>query len=248
MDNSTKRADLAAKTVAQDASKGKFWTQRKAVDVSAPKGVLKVRSSKDSKNNYYHYKFDPGQNTPVMYEPFRKETSAYVIVESDDCSPTIVQYNLRSQDGSKDAEYKKKNPLVSAGNNGYKNDNTRDVTVNGEQAFYLENIIIKDRAGNVRANDSKSKYTMARSSNVYLDVTTPLFPTLKMRNRHRSRLLQVTVLHATKQMVRDIFINRMDLPWISRYQLMIRAERRGVPAFRRLRLKLRQAARLLQKR
>ena len=179
VDNSTKRADLAAKTVAQDASKGKFWTQRKAVDVSAPKGVLKVRSSKDSKNNYYHYKFDPGQNTPVMYEPFRKETSAYVIVESDDCSPTIVQYNLRSQDGSKDAEYKKKNPLVSAGNNGYKNDNTRDVTVNGEQAFYLENIIIKDRAGNVRANDSKSKYTMARSSNVYLDVTTPLVSDIK---------------------------------------------------------------------
>ena len=179
VDNSTKRADLAAKTVAQDASKGKFWTQRKAVDVSAPKGVLKVRSSKDSKNNYYHYKFDPGQNTPVMYEPFRKETSAYVIVESDDCSPTIVQYNLRSQDGSKDAEYKKKNPLVSAGNNGYKNDNTRDVTVNGEQAFYLENIIIKDRAGNVRANDSKSKYTMARSNNVYLDVTTPLVSDIK---------------------------------------------------------------------
>ena len=172
-DKSVSRADLAAKTVAQDASAGRFWTQRKAVDVTAPVGSLKIRSSRSSKDNYYHLEFAPGGSIPMKYEPFRRETGAFAVVQSKDCSPTRVSFDLRSQDERRDAAYRKKNPLVSAGRSGYANDNRREATVRGEQAFFLENIVIKDRAGNVRAEDPESGCAMARSNPVYLDVTAP---------------------------------------------------------------------------
>ena len=172
-DKSVRRADLAAKTVALGTCGGRFWTQRKAVDVTAPKGSLKVRSSRNSKDNYYHVEFGPGGTTPVKYEPFRRETGAFVAVEAQDCSPTRIRFDLRSQDQRRDAGYKRNNPLVSAGSSGYQNDNAREVTVKGEQAFFLENIVIKDRAGNVRADDPKSGCTMTGSNPVYLDVTAP---------------------------------------------------------------------------
>lgn len=172
-DKSVRREDLAAKTVAQGACGGRFWTQRKAVDVTAPKGSLKVRRSKSSKDNYYHLEFGPGGTIPMKYEPFRRETGACVVVEARDSSPTRILFDLRSQDEGRDAAYKKKNPLVSAGSSGYQNDNTREVTVKGEQVFFLENIVIKDRAGNVRSDDPGSSCTMARSNPVYLDVSAP---------------------------------------------------------------------------
>ena len=172
-DKSARREDLAAKTVAQGACGGRFWTQRKAVDVTAPKGSLKVRSSRSSKDNYYHLEFGPGGTIPMKYEPFRRETGACAVVEARDSSPTRILFDLRSKDERRDAAYKKKNPHVSAGSSGYQNDNTREVTVKGEQVFFLENIVIKDRAGNVRADDPGSSCTMARSNPVYLDVTAP---------------------------------------------------------------------------
>ena len=170
---SNAREDLASKTVAFKASKGMYWTQRKAVDVTAPEGVLKIRSGRDTKDNYYEVRFGAGGNTPLKYEPFRRETGAYVIVESEDCSPTTIRFSLRSRDSGRDTSYKEKNPFVSAGDHAYRNDNSRAVTVSGEQVFYLENILIRDRAGNVRANDPGSMYTMPVSGNVYLDVTAP---------------------------------------------------------------------------
>jgi hypothetical protein len=114
-DKSVRRADLAAKTVEQGACGGRFWTQRKAVDVTAPKGSLKVRRSKSSKDNYYHLEFGPGGTIPMKYEPFRRETGACVVIEARDSSPTRILFDLRSQDEGRDAAYKKKNPLVFSG-------------------------------------------------------------------------------------------------------------------------------------
>lgn len=174
VDSSSALSDMAARTVEHGTGSGRYWTQRKAIDVTAPTGFLKVRSGQKTDDNYYIIKFGTDGNTPEKYDPFKKAKRAYVIVESDDQSPTFISYNLRSQDKSKDASYRSSNPLTSPGNTGYRNDNSRGTEVNGEQAFYVENVIIKDRAGNVRANDSKSKYTLAKSNCVYLDVTTPV--------------------------------------------------------------------------
>ncbi len=174
VDASSALKDLAARTVDKKRGTGRFWSERKVIDVTAPTGIFRVRKDKNGKDNYYQIGFKEGGNTADNYDPFRKETSAYVIVESDDQSPTRVSYDLRSLDKSKDSSYKSKNPLVSEGDHGYGNDNFRDVSVNGEQAFYIEHLVIKDRAGNIRANDKNSQYTLAQSNNVYLDVTPPV--------------------------------------------------------------------------
>lgn len=171
-DRADRLSDRAARTAAHNASKGQFWTQRKAVDVTAPTGALKIYGARDSRVPFYEIGFEPGQNDIVKYEPFCRETGASVVIESQDCSPTCIRFDLRSQDAGKDASLKEKNPFTSPGDSSFADDNQIRVTVRGEQVFYLENIILKDRAGNVRVNDERES-TLARSGNIYLDATSP---------------------------------------------------------------------------
>ena len=177
VDNSSTLKDVAARTVEHGSNKGQYWTERKAIDITAPSGKLTIRPRKDSsykKNDHYIFTFDAnGYNTVKYDNPFWKESSAYILVESDDQSPTYIRYDLRSQDKDKDASYKKSNPIVSGGNDGFGNDNSRGTTVNGEQVLYVEHIIVKDRAGNMRKLNSKDAYSVERSNNIYLDKTNP---------------------------------------------------------------------------
>ena len=172
-DNSDSLTDLAAKTVACKSSENGFWTQRKAVDVTAPKGVMKVQSAGNPGETYYEIHFEAGGNVPVRYEPFRREVKAGLVIETEDCSPTYISLDLRSPDSEKDALLRRKNPLTASGKGIYAPDQSLKVTVAGEQIFYVENLIIKDRAGNVCANDPGSGFTLAESGNIYLDVTEP---------------------------------------------------------------------------
>ena len=68
-DRSGKTEDLVMKTLAQDAQKGQYWTLRKAIDVTAPTGLLKVSTAREGGDNYYELRFEPGGNVPVKYAP-----------------------------------------------------------------------------------------------------------------------------------------------------------------------------------
>lgn len=172
-DSSKGIKDLAARTVENKKGTGRYWTERKVIDVTAPTGSFRVRRDKGEKGDYYRIRFSEGTNMPEIYDPFRRETDAFVTVESDDQSPVSISYDLRSKDKSLDLVYKGKNPVVSRGRGGYANDNLCEIAVSGEQAFYIEHLVIKDRAGNIRTNDEKSGYTLERSNNIYLDISTP---------------------------------------------------------------------------
>ena len=177
VDSSTTLKDMAVRTVEHSTGKGQYWTERKVIDVTAPDGKLTIRPKEDSgykKNDHYIFRFDAdGYNTVKYNNPFWKETSAYILLESNDQSPTYISYDVRSQNSSKDASYKKNNPVIGYGPDGFKNDNFRPTTVNGEQVLYVEHIIVKDRAGNMRKLNSKDAYSVERSNNIYLDVTKP---------------------------------------------------------------------------
>ena len=172
-DRSNSLTDLAAGTVPCNTVSGGFWTRLKAVDVTAPKGTMKVQSVRSRGEIYYEIRFEAGGNIPVTYDPFRRERQARLVIETEDSSPTYVSLDLRSLDGEKDAVLKRGNPLTAAGKGIYKTDNSLEVTVDGEQVFYVENLIIRDRAGNVCANDPDSGFTLAKSGNIYLDITGP---------------------------------------------------------------------------
>ena len=175
-DRSGKTEDLVMKTLAQDAQKGQYWTLRKAIDVTAPTGLLKVSTAGTGGDDYYELRFEPGGNVPVKYAPYRRETRAWVRIESADRSPTMVSCCLRSRDPDLDASYRSANPVTGGGKKTFCSDSTLHMTVQGEQVFYLENIVIKDRAGNIRNNGdlySGEKITLARSRNIYLDATAP---------------------------------------------------------------------------
>lgn len=172
-DSSTEIEDLAVRTVDNKKGTGRYWTERKVIDVTAPTGSFRVRRNEGEKKDYYRIRFSEGGNIPEIYDPFHRETGACVTVESDDQSPVSISYDLRSKDKSLDSLYKGKNPLVSGGSKGYANDNSCEMAVSGEQAFYIEHLVMKDRAGNIRANDEKSDYTLERSNNIYLDISTP---------------------------------------------------------------------------
>ena len=164
------------KTLAQDAQKGQYWTLRKAIDVTAPTGLLKVSTTGTGGDDYYELRFEPGGNVPVKYAPYRRETKAWVRIESADRSPTMVSCCLRSREPALDASYRSANPVTGGGKKTFCSDSTLHMTVQGEQVFYLEKIVIKDRAGNIRDNGdlySGEKITLARSRNIYLDATAP---------------------------------------------------------------------------
>ena len=83
---------------------GGFWSQRKAVDVTAPTGFMKVESTTGRNMAYYEIRFEPGGNIPVMYEPFRPEKQARLIIGTEDASPVSICFDLRSEDSKKDQD------------------------------------------------------------------------------------------------------------------------------------------------
>lgn len=172
-DRSDSLENLAARTEPVKNIEGGFWSQRKAVDVTAPTGFMKVESTTGRNKVYYEIRFELGGNIPVMYEPFRPEKQARLIIGTEDASPVSICFALRSEDSKKDQAFQRNNPVRSAGQNTYGTDNSLELTVNGEQVFHLENLLIKDRAGNVRANDPDSSCTLAKSGNIYLDAAKP---------------------------------------------------------------------------
>ena len=94
-------------------------------------------------------------------------------VESDDQSPTRVSFSLRSQDAARDRAYSGQNPILSSGTGAFGNDNSAQAVVRGEQVFHIENVMIRDRAGNVRVNSPGSAFTLGKSAGIYLDVSAP---------------------------------------------------------------------------
>lgn len=178
-DRSGSLENLAARTMPFKNIEGGFRTQRKAVDITAPVGFLKAETAAGSKKAYYELRFEPGGNIPVIYEPFRPEKGARLVIGTEDLSPTSICVDLCSEDSKKDAAYKRKNPFRSAGQNTYGTNNTLELTVSGEQVFHVENLVIKDRAGNVRANDPDSSCTLAKSGNIYLDAAKPVVSGIK---------------------------------------------------------------------
>ena len=177
----------AARTMEHGRGKGQYWSDCKVIDVTAPTGILKVFSSGGSpaarKSCCYEFRFDTDANRPVLYEPFRRASGAEVVIVSEDMSPTRICCRLRSADPDKDKSYQGANPLISdygsAGSGSFDSggewirSNTLNINVRGEQAFYLEDIVIRDRAGNVRINEPGKETTMEKSGRIYLDQTSP---------------------------------------------------------------------------
>ena len=177
----------AARTTEHGRGKGQYWSDCKVIDVTAPTGIMKVFSSGGSpaarKSCCYEFRFDTDANRPVLYEPFRRASGAEVVIVSEDMSPTRICCRLRSADPDKDKSYQGANPLISdygsAGSGSFDSggewirSNTLNINVRGEQAFYLEDIVIRDRAGNVRINEPGKETTMEKSGRIYLDQTSP---------------------------------------------------------------------------
>ena len=187
IDSSAAVRAQAARTTEHGRGKGQYWSECKVIDVTAPTGILKVysagASSGGGRSCCYEFRFDTDANRPVIYEPFRKALCADVVIASEDMSPTRISCRLRSADPDRDKSYQGSNPRISGyevggsggsgGRGGWGSSNSLRINVLGEQAFYLENIIIRDRAGNVRINEPGKKSTMEKSGWIYLDQTSP---------------------------------------------------------------------------
>ncbi|HAL58960.1 MAG TPA: hypothetical protein DCP64_05850, partial [Sarcina sp.] len=104
-DASAALEDRIARTAEHGRGAGQYWSERKAVDVTPPTGVLKVQTGRKASEAYYELRFDVDGDDPVRCEPFRSEREAFVTVESDDQSPTRVSFSLRSQDAARDRAY-----------------------------------------------------------------------------------------------------------------------------------------------
>ena len=172
-DASAALEDRIARTAEHGRGAGQYWSERKAVDVTPPTGVLKVQTGRKASEAYYELRFDVDGDDPVRCEPFRSEREAFVTVESDDQSPTRVSFSLRSQDAARDRAYSGQNPILSSGTGAFGNDNSAQAVVRGEQVFHIENVMIRDRAGNVRVNSPGSAFTLGKSAGIYLDVSAP---------------------------------------------------------------------------
>jgi len=168
---------------------GQYWSGRKVIDVTPPTGDLRVfagsgpagtagaggRGGKGGKGGeaFYQFRFDMDANRPVRYEPFRSESRAAALIGTRDLSPTRVSCALRSLDRDRDRIFAASNPVVSGGDRGWSDNNSLEMKVSGDQVFYLEKILLEDRAGNVRINEPGAAWTMAESGRIYLDTDLP---------------------------------------------------------------------------
>ncbi|MCC8139506.1 MAG: hypothetical protein LIO67_04245 [Lachnospiraceae bacterium] len=127
-----------------------FLSRHIVVDTLAPTGVLSV-------GDYYKIRIESA--TVELSEPYRQETSAVVKITTDDHSPVQIDYTICS---TTDEE--------SVGHADYAYLQTVSATVEGEQIFTVQDVVVTDRAGNMSALDT--------TNSIYLDVTAPMTDTL----------------------------------------------------------------------
>ena len=148
--------------ICEDAVKGTFVTGRIAVDTKAPSGELRIEN--EDGGTYLRMTTDGKAWTMDRdsFKPYRKEDSAAVVYRSADISPVSVSCELLTTAGEE-------NDAPPDGQN-YQPGCRGRIMVRGGQVFRIEELRLRDRAGNETA-------ALQRTADVYLDITDPAVDT-----------------------------------------------------------------------
>ena len=162
--------------VCENAEEGVFMTGRKVVDTRAPGGELRVEN--ENGEVYCRMTADAGrwESDETVFRPFRREKSAEVAYSAADISPVSVSFRLVSTAGEGNDAPPDGGSTGAGGSFGGSGEGR--IFVRGGQIFRIEDLIMKDRAGNATA-------LPAATGNIYLDTAAPAVdieaPAVKVR-------------------------------------------------------------------
>ena len=142
----------------EDAEKGTYVTGRIAIDTKAPSGELCIENED---GGTYLRMTSEGKDWTLdrdSFQPYRKEENAVVVYSAVDISPVSVSCSLLTTAGEE-------NDAPPDGQD-YQSACGGRIMVRGGQVFRIEELRLRDRAGNEAA-------VLQRTADVYLDITDP---------------------------------------------------------------------------
>ena len=146
----------------EDAEKGTYVTGRIVVDTQAPAGELRICNED---GGTYCRMTDSGGGWALergSFQPYRKEENAVVMYSAADISPVSISCRLMSTAGE--------------GNDAPPNGEDHchpcegSIRIRGGQVFRIEDLRLRDRAGNETA-------VLQRTADIYLDISDPTVDT-----------------------------------------------------------------------
>ena len=162
--------------VCENAREGAYMTGKKVVDTKAPGGELRIEN--ESGDVYCRLTAGSGswESEEDLFMPFRREKSAVIAFSASDTSPAGVSFRIVSTagdgndtppDGGSFGESGRPVGGSDPGEGGSNGGSGEDrILVRGGQIFRLEDLIVKDRAGNASA-------VLASTESFYLDTAAP---------------------------------------------------------------------------
>ena len=146
----------------EDAEKGTYVTGRIVVDTQAPAGELRICN--EDRETYCRMT-DSGGDWALergSFQPYRKEENAVVMYSTADISPVSVSCGLLSTAGER-------NDALPNGEN-HCHPCEGSIRIRGGQVFRIEDLRLRDRAGNETA-------VLKRTADIYLDISDPTVDT-----------------------------------------------------------------------
>ena len=146
----------------EDAEKGTYVTGRIVVDTQAPAGELRI-CNEDGET--YCRMTDSGGDWALergSFQPYRKEENAVVMYSAADISPVSISCGLLSTAGEG-------NDALPNGEN-HCHPCEGSIRIRGGQVFRIEDLRLRDRAGNETA-------VLKRTADIYLDISDPTVDT-----------------------------------------------------------------------
>ena len=148
--------------ICEDAEKGTYVTGRIVVDTKAPEGELLI----ENEDGGTYCRMATGDKNWIMdrdsFRPYRNEKNAVIEFSAADTSPVSVTFSLLSTAGDE-------NDTLPDGQQ-YQSECEGRILVRGGQVFRIEDLRMRDRAGNETA-------VMQRSADIYLDISDPTVDT-----------------------------------------------------------------------
>ena len=148
--------------VCEDAEKGTYVTRRIVVDTKAPSGELSIENED---GGTYLRMTTEGEAWTLdcdSFRPYRKEENAVVAYSAADISPVSVSCRFLTTAGEEnDAPPDGQDFQSACGGR---------ILVRGGQVFRIEELRLRDRAGNETA-------VLQRTADIYLDITDPAVDT-----------------------------------------------------------------------